>query len=254
MSIVTCAIQGRFGSATAQYLHARAYAAKHGHEFVCAPWIGDRVFDLHDTQLTPEVEARLERVDEYTAQGRGDVIVWCYGSSQACMIYTKKQAQEWLNIKPELLQILERIVPRYSEQHGWDLIVGHQRKGDYIGYGYPVVNLASYHRAAEQAAKELHLGPPRLVMVTEENPLPNYGTLHDHLAFLPDFYRLLRAPVLLRGNSSFSWLAGLLGNGVVYSPVIDNATGGAENDCPFVAGNHPRICMAPNVTNLYIQP
>lgn len=246
MSIVTCAIQGRFGSATAQYLYARAYAAKYGHEFHCAPWIGDRVFDLHDTKLTPAVEARLERVDEYTAGGRGDVIIWCYGSSQACMIYTKKQAQEWLNIKPELLQILERIVPRYD-----DLIVGHQRKGDYIGYGYPVVNIPSYHRAAEKVAKELNIHL-RLTMVTEENPLP-HAPLHDHLAFLPDFFRLLRAPVLLRGNSSFSWLAGLLSNGVVYAPVIDNATGGVENDCPFVAGNHPRICMAPNVTDLYIQ-
>jgi hypothetical protein len=48
---------------------------------------------------------------------------------------------------------------------------------------------------------------------------------------------------LFRANSSFSWLAGFLGTGQIYSPVlrerVDYPRDFREIHCEFVAGNEP---------------
>ena len=61
------------------------------------------------------------------------------------------------------------------------------------------------------------------------------------MPFLPDFYRMLYATVLFRGNSSFSWLAALLSTGAIFSPVVKGLKGGMEHDVAYVPGNWPAL-------------
>lgn len=125
------------------------------------------------------------------------------------------------------------------------LVCAHRRVGDYVGYSFPYVSEFSYYAAA----KKFDLPSP--VIITEENPT-RVASLGGELAFLPDFYLLTKTPVLLRGNSSFSWWASVLNHGITYSPVIDGL-GAGEHNVDFVLGNHPRLSHHSFCTDLYLK-
>jgi hypothetical protein len=131
-----------------------------------------------------------------------------------------------------------------------DTIVAHHRLGDFIDCSYPVVSRRSYKNAALA-----YFGEDRgLEFVAEECPLPHVG-LPDDISFLPDFYRLMMAPTLLRANSTFSFVAGLLNKGVVLSPRIDGLKGGVEHDgVRFEAGNHCKLADFDFCTDLHVSP
>lgn len=230
---------GRFGNQVMQYLFARAYADRHGYDFQCEQWIGQMIFSITDHPVTC---LGLPCRNEIDARGEGDINLRCYAQSKDAMIYTRAQAAAWLTLRPEINSRLNRVIAPLA-----GAIIAHRRCGDYIGYGYPVVSLASYYRACE-----IHGLTGDLVFSTEENPLPHRPFFPDKLAFLPDFYRLIQAPILLRGNSSFSWVAGLLNKGRVFCPVIDGLTGGIEHDVEFIPGNHKRFTNLSFVTDLHL--
>ncbi len=127
--------------------------------------------------------------------------------------------------------------------------MAHIRRGDFTGYGYPVVS----EEAFDSACRYYFGCIEGLSFVSEEHPSKCDG-IPDDLSFLPDFYRLMRAPTLMRANSSFSFVAGLLGNGIVLSPRIDGLTGGVEHDnVKFEAGNHCRLSHHDFCTDLFVQ-
>lgn len=184
------------------------------------------------------VYAQLER--------RPNIIFRGYAQMTECAnYYTKRQAQSWLKLRPEIEAVCAKSL-------GPMPIVCHERRGDYFGYGYPVVSRASYINAMA----EYGLAGPPAAFLSEEHPTPpEPGELPDELGFMPDFYRMMRAPTLLRANSTFSWLAALLGNGLVLSPVIDGLEGGKEHDnVKFVAGNHPRLANFEFTTDMWVAP
>jgi hypothetical protein len=251
MSILVLQLQGRFGNTCMEYLFARAYAERHGFELHVEPWIGERIFQIshprpHRHDMLPVFnEVQLaERVPDGPCVFRG------YAQMQRAMLYTKRQAQAWLKLQPEIeTACASAILADGSKQ---DRVVCHRRAGDYIGYGYPVVSWLSYKRACFRFG--LQASPPDFVMLSEETPTPHAGYLPDDLSFMADFYRMMVAPTLLRGNSSFSWLAALLGDGLVLSPIIEGLEGGKEHDCAFVAGNWPRFANLDFVTDLHVNP
>lgn len=255
-------MQGRFGNTALQFLFAYGFAQRHGMKFECAEWIGEKIFDLPKYErpnkdwppnLVRFNERQLEEIKEFD---RGpwnvDGGAWeyrGYAQTQFCAShYTKRQAQSWLKLQPGISSMFDQIERAYPS-----VIVGHRRVGDYIGYGYPIVSRPSYIAACQ----EFGLDPDRVWLCSEEHPthpelmMPGFS-FPDGLEFLADFARLLRAKTLLRGNSSFSWLAALLGNGLVLSPVIDGLEGGKEHRCKFVAGNHPRFANLDFVENLFV--
>ncbi len=250
MPIIHATLQGRFGNQVLQWLFCRALAEKTGAELRCSPWIGDRIFQIDSV---PYVGPELPRFHEHSiiqwsllpSGLRHDVEFRGYAQMQSCMIYTKAQAQQWLLFRQEIAYVLLNCALRFSG----DAIVAHHRKGDMIGYSYPVVSRMSYRRAAWHFfGEDCPLG-----YVSEEEPGPHEG-LPDDLAFLPDFYRLMRAPTLMRANSSFSFVAGLLGNGLVLSPRIDGLQGGVEHDnVKFEAGNHCKLSDHDFCTDLFVQ-
>ncbi len=246
--ILICQYQGRFGNQALQYLFARAYAQKHGFEFQCESWIGERIFQVesvrpHRHDMLPRYnEAQLAaKVPDHSFVFRG------YAQCQSAMIYSKREAQAWLQLRPEIELACYRLVP--SDGHGDYPIICHRRVGDYIGYGYPVVSQNSYTSALTQYGFDLS----GAVFLSEEKPTP-HGDLPDDISFMVDFYRMMTAPTLLRANSSFSWLAALLGNGIVLSPIIEGLEGGKEHHVRFVTGNWPRFANLDFVTDLHVSP
>jgi hypothetical protein len=260
MSVLVCSLQGRFGNQVMQYLLCRAFAQAYGLELRMDPWIGERIFQIDHPRPNdwerPGAVHELPRVNEHSIFERDRHEPFFrgrefrgYAQMQQCMIYTKRQAQAWLKLRPEIETACAHAVLASPMSSG--AVVCHRRVGDYVGYGYPVVS----HHAYERACAEFGLDLDEAVFLSEENPIPHAGFLPDELSFMPDFYRMMVAKTLLRANSSFSWLAALLGDGLVLSPIVEGLEGGKEHNCAFVAGNHPRF--APHldfVTDLHVAP
>lgn len=154
-------------------------------------------------------------------RGEGDVELTGY--SQHRCNYTKTMLSRWFKFRPEIVQQLAHLTPKP---------LSHRRVGDYRDNCYPIISASSYATAWAKYSYE------PMEIVTEETAMLVPGLPN----FLPDFYRMSISPVLFRGNSSFSWWAGALSNGKVYSPQVVGLQYGIEHDnVPFVEGNWSRI-------------
>lgn len=241
MRVITANFLGRFGNQAMQYCFARAYSEKHGFEFQCEPWIGQRIFELNDRPITSLLPRRSE-ID--VLDGETNINFYGYAQQQKCLIYyAKSQVREWFKFRPEIAKDLEVFRSKLDE------IIAHRRVGDYFGYGYPVVSSASYVNACHKFG--LNVEMLRIVSDECKTTSPRF---RGELEFLPDFFRLMTAKTLLRGNSTFSWFAALLSDARVLSPVIDGLEGGREHDCDFVEGNHPKFTNLGFITDLHVQP
>lgn len=248
--IVACNPPGsKFGNATMSWLHAYAHAQRVGAEFQCAPWIGEKVFNLPAYQR-PQGDALPVRSERDLRPDETNVEIHGYAQNAEAMIYTKAQAQAWLKPKYEDMEVL-----KYFHASPWQRVAAHLRRGDYIGYGYPMVSLSSYDRAIYQHKLNDHLKEDfeRFCLVSELSPQLARGYVPGP-DFLVDFTILRTSAVLLRANSSFSWVAGLLSKGRVFSPIIDGLPGGKEHDCDFVEGNWPRLSNLDGCGELHVKP
>jgi hypothetical protein len=244
MNVVTVQLLGGFGAQLFQYAFARAYAEKYGAVLECPHWVGREVFTLTDPYNTVaygSLPARRPMIDGIT--GEMNVHLEGYMTNQAAMIYTREQVRRWFTIKPELVEIIKTWVPAD------DVVVAHRRTGDYIGnQSYPVISRASYLYAANWFGYD-----PKTMRFVEVEAQVSHPAIPGPIEFLPDFYRLMKAPVLFRGNSGFSWWAVVLGDHkMTFSPIVDGLKGGTEMLADFVAGNRPKIVDAPGVTDLVL--
>lgn len=222
--IIHTSLIGRFGNQCLQYLAARGKAEREGHTLSTPPWIGEKIFEIPEASRSKDfVHAGIQ-----------------YGQSQSELHYSRRDALNWLRLKPEIKAKLDSFVPSGE-------ILAHRRVGDFPGYGYVVVSERSYFQAAEKFG----YSPSDLQFVSEENPL-THPDFTGELAFLPDFYRLMRAKVLFRANSTFSWCASTLGEALTFSPVVADKPGGIESDCEFVWGNAQRLANLEFTTDMHL--
>lgn len=229
IQIMTINLQmiGRFGNQMFQYAHARALAERDGLELRTPRWVGERVFDINPT---PEPNYSGEYLHGYF-------------QNQHSAIYTKSQVKNWFKFRPWVESKLKHLTPAP------ETIVGHIRRGDMAGYGYPVLKMDSYFDACI-----LHgLDYRHLCYVLEEAPTHVDG-IEPELSWLPDFYIMAKATTLLRANSTFSWWAAAIGNARVFSPDIRGLTGGVEHNVKFFEGNHPRIADLEGIGDIYLKP
>jgi hypothetical protein len=241
MKIVNLIPLGGFGNQMMQYAFARAYCQRHGFELRCGDWAGKGIFQTQDPPVQERFHNRV-RSELDLVDGEGDIDLHGYCQHQRCLIYTRTQARQWFCFAPEVRARLEEMRPAD------DTVVAHRRTGDYYGYGYVVVSEESYRRAC----REHGLDVAALRFVTEEHPL-RADWLGPNLAkVVPDFYRLMQAPVLLRGNSTYSWWAAVLSTGRVFSPVIEGLAGGQDQEAAFVEGNWPRFANLEFITDLHM--
>lgn len=221
-----------------QYAFARGYAEKHGLELLTPEWVGEKIFDI--AHLRPNSDKFLARRNETNfSPGESEIEFRGYFQNQASLIYTRADAKRWFVLKPKIKAALDRAVPI---QGG---VVAHRRIGDLIGYGYPVVSKRSYDDFL------MRYGAPSCLFLSEETSELMDG-FNGELAMLPDFYTMMRAEVLLRANSSFSYWAAVLSDAKVFSPVIEGKEGGMEHHCEFVAGNWPRFANLDFVQDLHL--
>lgn len=230
---------GRFGNQLFQYAFARAYCERYGHELTLRErWDGELLFNLRHRIDKTSLPTRNELTVQW---GEADINLHSYFQTQISMIYTKQQCCDWFKLSPEMLNLADECVPKD------DVVVAHRRGGDYFGYGYPVISPKSYRNACV----EFGLPVEQLRFVDEASPI-SHPKCHSKYQFIFDFRRLCVAPNLLRANSSFSWWAGTLSNGEVFSPVIDGLKGGVEHNCRFVKGNWPRLANLDYTTDLHL--
>lgn len=229
---------GGFGNQLFQYAFARGYARKHGFELQTDPWIGQKIFEIED----PPIEYAFPRMGEHEIElGKGDVSFLGYAQNQKCAdYYSLEDIRSWFKLRPEIAQVLSPI--RIG-------LAAHVRNGDYAGSGYPVVGKEAIVRAAINQGYD----PDEIVWFSPEYPLSN-DALSKEMSFLQDFWDMKTASVLFRSNSTFSWWAGALSDGLVYSPRIDGLKGGIEHDdVPFELGNHCKTADLPFITDIHLR-
>ena len=221
MPTITRKFMGRFGNQLFQYAFARAHAERNNCELKTDPWIGEQIFEISHSRIDVELE---QVVDRDLGDARINVEIRGYSQLTKCGIYTQAQVRSWFKLKPEVEYAMRRLMPEN---------LSHRRVGDYTGSPYPIISEKSYRDAWER------WGVKPMNFVMEENPV-QYGGLPP---FLPDFYRMTIAPILFRGNSSFSWWAGALSTGVVFSPKTVGLEYQREHDgVEFQPDNWARIC------------
>jgi len=236
---ISCLPDRGFGNQLFRYAFARAYAEKFHATLETPPWIGQQLFDLHDPPPScwlPQIE------DDVIPDGQVNIDLSGYFQFMpAITYYSRRKAKEWFRFKPEVLD-------RYPRPTGW-YAAQHLRRGDYVALSHQfcVVTEESYIKAAAQ----YNIPENSLITVTDGPVAIRHYTSSD--SFLEDFLLLMRANVILRANSTFSWWAATLSNAErVYSPVVEAKTGWC--DVAFVEGNWPRCADIPRfkLTDLHL--
>lgn len=211
-----------------QYAYARKYAELNDLHLLTPDWPGQKVFEL-----PPSVRA-----------GSSWKTLAGYFQKQEDMIYSRADCRRWFKLRPELRDALDRAIINHRPCF-------HVRRGDYVGKDscYPTIALEAYW----EATKEYGFDSDDFTVVSDEHPMVVPGFEGD-LAFFPDFYRLMVAPVLFRANSTFSWWAHVLGAGRVFSPVVVGLKGGHEyRSIRFIEGNWPRCADLDCVDDLTLK-
>lgn len=225
VGILNLQMLGRFGNQAMQYLAARAIAERDNLELRTPRWVGEKIF-----QIEPTAEP------DYSGE-------FCHGyqQNQDAAIYTLTQVREWFRFQDWVRASMRQIAIKPK-------VVGHVRRGDFKGYNYPQISLQSYYNACHKFA----VCASDLCFVMEESPISS-PWLSDEVSWLTDFCTMANADVLFRANSSFSFVAGMLCIGRVFSPRIDGLAGG-EQLVEFEAGNHCCLANHSDFTDLHIKP
>lgn len=254
MPIVTCRKLGgigRAGNQFALYCFMRGYAERYGFELHTSNWVGRKIFANANEPLVTEKTAHFPQtvIDSHTREpldryfGRSEIDINVYAQSQVYLdgFQTRKKIREWLRLKPEYEAL--------SIPH--NQTIAHLRRGDYVDHAsfchsYCEVSDQSY----EDAMDDFKI--PRPMVKVYEGWRPTPTNVPPELSWLPDFLLMRDAPYLLRANSTFSYFAGVLGYGKVYSPLVEDKAG--LWDVKFCEGNH--ACTAGrfrNQSNLHLR-
>lgn len=231
------------GNQALTYLCAKAIALEFGAELRTPSWIGQKVWQLNDPPIQERADV-MSTEDNLVPAANGVVDFRSYAQNQtAADFYSRHEVKEWLRWRPEILNLI------HQENIATPCVVIHLRRGDYRNSAYPLIS--------KQCAVDFlkGIGEDYYNIISDDLPTVS-GKFTGDVSWLPDFWKLVNAEILLRGNSSFSYVAALLASEsqTVYSPRIDGKAGGAEVDCAWEAGNHCRLADLPFITDMHVRP
>jgi hypothetical protein len=220
---------GRLGNLLFIYAYARAYAEQNGYSLCIPPWVGERVFNIPEADRTPSHSCDIVCCENYR-------------QSQDDLIYTRQQVKSWLQFRPEILTQLHQL-----DQSQPEIILNVREGDDYSGFAR--VSRESYINACrkfgfdpEKAAWETDTQATRMPQFTVFAGNEWGSGLGTSAVGIPSFYRLMKAKVLFRANSTFSWWAATLSDGRIFSPVVEGLSGSPRVTCDnFVEGNWPAM-------------
>jgi len=183
-------------------------------------------------------------VEKWDGETDIEITGWCL--HQKCMIYSRKQAKEWLQFTDEIAAAVEG-VERFE-------VAYHVRWGDFQTLpDFIAISHQSYEKAIRQHLPD-YCQLPRMICSWES--IRSTKLENMDLGWLPDFVALMRAIFMFRANSTFSWWAATLGESQrVFSPKLNGIEPLALQfqNVPFVEGNHSAIsCVHPNCSELYL--
>lgn len=251
MKTVSVTLWNGFGNQMGQYAFARGYAERIGAELhLSGGTLLEKVFTIkHPTPTGDTMPTKWDY--EFPAwDGQSEIHLAGDGLSQNVMFYTKADCKRWFTFRPEILEKLSAIKP-YE-------IAAHLRWGDYVGLRYfTPIPRESYWRCCDENG----LDRKKLVFFSADHPLALAATLtlaglDPFLDFLPDFWALATADVLIRAPSSFSYWAGVIGtNKRIFCPDLKPEHGdGQFHDVNFVQGNHTTLRPDyPRITDLHLK-
>lgn len=250
MSIVQVKLIGGLGNQLHQYASMRKHAELNGATLEVPPggWIGEKLFGFTDpywsTDKIEEINDGSNSTPPTVQPGQVNVRVGGYFQMQRWVgTLSRAELKRWFTIQQKWLDAVPPLPLHYS--------AAHLRQADYIDHPcFCNVTRESYLKAIEEHKLQLQ----DMIWVEQDKPKSVWLFDNSGFGFLADFVTLMRADVLLRANSSFSWWAATLGNGEVYAPVVEDMNG--WQTVPFVKGNHPRIAhpnrVGTQVDNLYL--
>jgi len=232
---------GRFGNQMFQYACARGYARRVGAVLEQPDWIGKTLFK-NVNEGPPTRDLPSLSLDTVPLDGSTGINLHGYFQHAGAFdLYTLSDLREWFTFNDWVLEEME--------EYGSVPVAAHLRRGDYVSKyldAFAVIGMKAY----EDAFVDHGVESSHVTWVREDKPSV---FKRPGLEWLIDFVTMMRADVLFRANSTFSWWAGTLGGNKIFSPVVDGKRG--YQDCvPFVAGNHPRCTDQPNVHDYIIQP
>lgn len=227
---------GRFGNQLFQYAFASAYAFECSAELYTPPWVGQTIFkNIKNKTITEHLPKTLEDVVPLPPEPQVDLVGYFQGPTHLDF-YNEEFAKSIFQINDNIINILEKMVPKKP------YLACHLRRGDYVEK-YSNVFCIVKEDAYIQKIKEIGWDAKDVVWITEGSSFKN-PELPDELQFLQDFYILMKADVLLRANSSFSWWAGTLSTDqIIFSPLVQDKVG--WQTVPFVRGNYAATIWQP---------
>ena len=228
---------GFFGNQLFQYAFARAYALKTGCVLHTPKWLGQKIFvDSYDPPIYGNLKCLGEDVIPVPANN-SDLIGYFQGNKHL-KYYDINFAKRIYKIKPEIIEILEKGMTDIPKNK----IACHVRHGDYLtkySHIYCVIQEEAYIKAVENMGYK----ESDILWIRSEQPHIN-PELPDEMSFLQDFYIMMKSPLLLRSNSTFSWWASVLGDAKTFSPLVDDKNG-LRSDIEFIESNRPKILNRP---------
>lgn len=215
---------GRFGNQIFQYLFARAYAEKYDAILEIPTWVGQKIFK-NTEHPKPSIKLPTTKTN-LVEWGKINIDLGGYFQRKEFIdILSETKIRSWLQFQDRW----EKFFPKEAAFS----VVAHLRRGDYISKfsnEYCEISKESYL----QACNKFSIPKENIRWVSEETQIKD-PRLDDDLQFLPDFFLMVNADVLLRANSTFSFWAGFFNRNKVYSPVVKGKKG--LNIVEFTEGN-----------------
>ena len=187
---------GRLGNQIFQYVFARAYAEKYGAELQIPSWMGEELFkDVKHPVCSKKLpEIKEEELDF----GQVDIdLIDYFQNNKAFSILSESKIREWLVLRGSNVDTVG--------------VLAHCREGDFLNHKdiYCIVNKYSYY----QACVKYNIDHTEIIWYPKSRFIIN------------DFYELVNAKILLRGNSTFAFWAGFFNKNKVYSPIVQDLVG-----------------------------
>jgi hypothetical protein len=250
-TISTLGNNGRLGNQILQYLAGRAIARHYKAELqIPKDWLGRQIFDITDPEIVENAQTQTPVDYIPTPNDVGifnSIDLFGYWQFQSIVNwYSLKDIKEWLSFKPEVWDVLGKRRKQLNLRYN-PYIAVHKRRGDYINKvsdKYCIVSDRSFQKRIDLIKSE---HPDIYVLeLTEENPSPKIDSVPSEVI---DFMLLVDAPYIVRSNSTFSMVAGWLGQTInprisIHSPLVEDRVG--WQDVEFVEGNWPRCADSKN--------
>lgn len=209
------------GNRLFQYCWARDLATKKGYKLVADPILGfpityealDGISLTSNILVTPE-NTQIFNIPQILNHD-GAIIIAGYPQRYEHYEKNKDDIKKWLYIENE---------KNYETADPYDIVVN-VRLGDYVTLGWDlemeyykkVLEKETYKNAYIICDEPTH---PNLKILTDMGCKIKDNSHHGKMKFLADFIFVKSSKKTIIANSTFSWWASFLGNGIIYYPCL----------------------------------